>query len=189
MSTRVIAGSAKGIRLKLVPGDRTRPVMDKVKEALFSIIGPDIVGATMLDLFGGTGAIGIEALSRGADDVLFVENNQAAYNTIQENLSQTGLKDQAEVRLVDAFALLKEKPKAPFDYIYIAPPQYKTMWIDAMRALDNNPAWLAPHSVVIVQIDPTEAEDVLFRHMRDYDQRRYGNTLLWFYETMIDDED
>lgn len=186
MSTRVIAGSAKGQRLKLVPGDSTRPVMDKVKEALFSIIGQSIANATFLDLFGGTGAVGIEALSRGAAHTLFVERNKLAYDTIVDNLTATRLQERAEVHLVDAFELLREPPRASFDYIYIAPPQYDGLWLQAMQALDANSEWLQPHTTVIVQIDPTEQEDALFRHLRDYDLRRYGNTLLWFFETMVD---
>lgn len=188
MSSRVIAGSAKGQRLQLVPGDSTRPIMDKVKEALFSILSANIVDATFLDLFGGTGAVGIEALSRGAAHALFVERNKNAYDTIHDNLRATRLVDRAEVRLVDALALLAEQPADEYDYIYIAPPQYDAIWIDALRALDRNPSWLAPHTTVIVQIDPVEQEDVLFRHLRDYDQRRYGNTLLWFFETMVESE-
>lgn len=188
MSSRVIAGTAKGKHLKLVPGDSTRPVMDKVKEALFSILAHDITDTSFLDLFGGTGAVGIEALSRGAAQALFVERNKLAYDTIMNNLKTTRLQKQADVQLIDAFELLQRKPNKPYDYIYIAPPQYDGLWLDTMRTLDENPAWLAPNTIVIVQIDPMEQEDALFRHMRDYDLRRYGNTILWFFETMVEAE-
>lgn len=188
MSSRVIAGSAKGHRLQLVPGDSTRPISDKVKEALFNIINYNIVDSTFLDLFAGTGAVGIEALSRGAKFALFTEYHRLALTTIHENLKQTKLTDKADVRMVDAFDLLKNPPPRKFDYIFIAPPQYKHMWRDALRALDNNPEWLAPDTIIIVQIDPKEHESVLYNHMRDYDQRRYGNTLLWFFETLIEEE-
>lgn len=184
MSTRVIAGTAKGQRLQLVPGDSTRPITDKVKESLFNIINQNILDATLLDLFGGTGAVGIEALSRGADYVLFNEFNRLAVKTIQDNLKSTRLNTRADVQLADALQLLKHKPPRTFDYIFIAPPQYKGLWLDAMRVLDDNPAWLAPHTTVVIQIDPKEHEDVLFRNMRDYDQRQYGNTLLWFFESL-----
>ena len=188
MSTRVIAGTAKGFRLSLVPGDSTRPITDKVKEALFNIIGFDIRDAKFLDLFGGTGAVGIEALSRGAEYALFTEINRNALRTIQENLEHTKLKNHADVRMIDAFELLKNPPPEAFDFIYVAPPQYKGMWLDILKAIDDNPAWLQPHTVVIVQIDPEEQDDVLFHNLRDYDKRRYGRTLLWFFEAIQEGE-
>lgn len=184
MSTRVIAGSAKGRRLQLVPGDSTRPITDKVKESLFNIIGQAVHGASFLDLFGGTGAVGIEALSRGADYALFTELNRNALKTIQQNLNATQLDKRAEARMADAFALLSNPPPKHFDFIYIAPPQYKMMWLKTLRLLDDHPIWLANKPMVIVQIDPKEHEEVLFEHLRDYDKRQYGRTLLWFFETI-----
>ena len=187
MSSRVIAGSARGSRLKLVPGKSTRPVMDRVKESLFNIIGANIVGANFLDLYAGTGAVGIEALSRGAEYALFTEIDRMALKTIHENLAITRLKERAEVRMTDVFDLLKKTPDNEFDYIYIAPPQYKGKWLETMQAIDSNPAWLAPQTIVIVQIDPQEKQDVLFDNLRDYDERRYGRTLLWFFETVSEE--
>lgn len=187
MSSRVIAGSAKGCRLKLVPGDSTRPIMDRVKESLFNIIGTNIVSANFLDLYGGTGAVGIEALSRGADYALFTEIDRIALKTINNNLTITKLKDRADVRLTDVLDMLSKAPDNKFDYIFIAPPQYKGQWLETMRAIDSNPAWLAPQTIIIVQIDPQEKEDVLFDHLRDYDERRYGKTLLWFFEAIVEE--
>lgn len=188
MSTRVIAGSAKGQVLKLVPGDSTRPIMDKVKEALFGIIGQNIVDASFLDLFAGTGAVGIEALSRGASHALFTELNRLALTTIHDNLATTKLKDRAEVRMISALDLLKNAPLRDYDYIYIAPPQYQGIWLKTLEALEANPQWLNSQTTVIVQIDPKEYEKVLFRHLRDYDQRRYGRTMLWFFEAIIEED-
>ncbi len=91
MSHRVIAGKARGRKLKPVPGDSTRPIMDRVKEALFSIIGTDIIDRTMVDIFAGTGAVGIEALSRGAAHVTFLDIEKSAVQTIYENLKTTQL--------------------------------------------------------------------------------------------------
>ncbi|MBC8098975.1 MAG: 16S rRNA (guanine(966)-N(2))-methyltransferase RsmD, partial [Armatimonadetes bacterium] len=156
MPLRVIAGSAKGRRLKLVPGDSTRPVMDRVKEALFSIIGQEIVGAALLDLFAGTGSVGIEALSRGAAHVTFIDLDKTAVTTIYENLKHTRLETNATVRRADALSALKVPPSRAYDFIYIAPPQYKGLWQQAMQILDEHPAWLAPDATVIVQLDPKE---------------------------------
>ncbi|MFN8565107.1 MAG: 16S rRNA (guanine(966)-N(2))-methyltransferase RsmD [Anaerolineae bacterium] len=128
MSIRVIAGTAKGRRLKLVPGDSTRPIMDRVKESLFNIIGRSILDASFLDLFAGTGSVGIEALSRGASYALLTDIDVLAIQTIKDNLKLTGFSDRAAVRKIDAFSLLRQKPDRAYEFIYIAPPQYKAMW-------------------------------------------------------------
>ncbi|MDL1882017.1 16S rRNA (guanine(966)-N(2))-methyltransferase RsmD [Anaerolineae bacterium CFX8] len=180
MSARVISGKAKGRRLKLVPGDSTRPIMDRVKESLFNILG-DVGGTHWLDLFAGTGQVGIEALSRGASSVLFVEIDRLAVRTIQENLEVTKLGERAVIRRADVFHLLRQPPAQPFDYIYVAPPQYRSLWLQTLQALDKNPAWIPPGTVVIVQIDPSEELPVTLAHLEAYDQRRYGKTLLWFF--------
>ena len=130
MPIRVIAGIAKGRKLKLVPGDSTRPIMDRVKEALFNILGMGIRGCTFLDLFAGTGSVGIEALSRGAERVLFIDKDRLAVRTVHENLERTRLADRAEVLRADAFVYLQRQNPEAFEYIYVAPPQYKGMWKD-----------------------------------------------------------
>lgn len=188
MSLRVIAGSAKGKRLKRVPGDSTRPIMDRVKEALFSIIGPHIVGTQFLDLFAGTGSVGIEALSRGANRAVFIDLDRMALRTIHENLQTTKLQDRADVRRMDAFALLKQMPDAAYDYIYIAPPQYKGLWQRTLLTLDENPAWINANTTVIVQIDPDEQAEITLKQLQAVDERRYGKTLLWFFEPTLNDE-
>ncbi len=182
MSLRVIAGKARGKKLKAVPGDSTRPVTDRVKEALFSIIGSDIRSASFLDLFAGTGGVGIEALSRDADFALFVELDRRALRVIHENLAHTGLADRAAVYRRDAFRLLSRPPERHFDFIYIAPPQYKGMWDRSLRALERNGAWRRADTRVIAQIDPKEFDAALrFEYLELEDQRRYGSTMLLFY--------
>lgn len=182
MSHRVIAGIAKGRRLKLVPGDSTRPIMDRVKEALFSIIGRDIIDTNFLDLFAGTGSVGIEALSRGARSATFIDLDRTAVQVVHENLKITQLADKAVVRRTDALNVIRGTPPAvPFEYIYVAPPQYKNLWLDALKVLDANAGWLPEGTEVIVQIDPKERQDVILEHLVEYDQRVYGKTLLWFF--------
>jgi len=180
VSGRVIAGSAKGRKLKLVPGDTTRPIMDRVKEALFSILSRVTLDANFIDLFAGTGAVGIEALSRGAAHCTFVDLAPAAVMTVKENLAVTGLADRATVLKANAFDFLKRPPLAA-DIVYIAPPQYKHLWSEALRALDEAPEWVAEDGLIIVQIDPTEQTAVALKHFAPYDERRYGSTLLWFF--------
>ncbi len=184
---RVIAGIAKGRQLKAVPGDSTRPITDRTKEALFSILGDWIIEARVLDLFGGTGAVGIEALSRGAGHVTFVDKSHHATRTIGENLRLTGLADQAYVKRADAFEFLAQTPPQPFDLIYIAPPQYQEMWLKAIQMLDSRlTEWLLPDGAVIAQIHPVEYQEVSLPNLVLYDQRKYGSTMLCFYERRVE---
>jgi 16S rRNA (guanine966-N2)-methyltransferase len=178
---RVISGAAKGRNLQSVPGDSTRPITDRVKEAVFNIFGADIVDAHFLDLFGGTGGVGIEALSRGAAHAVFIEKNRKAQETIRANLALTKLSDRAEIVRGDAFAYLRNVPQS-FHYIYIAPPQYQRLWIDALQLIDEQPDWLADDGEIVVQIHPKEYEAVALEHFEEIEQRRYSSTLLVFYE-------
>ena len=179
---RVISGTAKGRKLKTVPGDTTRPVTDVVKEALFNILGNDVVDSKWWDVFGGTGAIGIEALSRKAAFIRFTDLNRLPIDIIKENLSNCGFSLLAEVRRGDAFSLLKLPPNSQFEYIYIAPPQYKEMWSEALTILDSNPGWLEETGEIIIQIHPREYKDIRLNYLKKFDERKYGSTLLIFYE-------
>jgi 16S rRNA (guanine966-N2)-methyltransferase len=180
----VIAGTAKGRKLKMVPGEGTRPIADKVKESLFNILGSDIEEARVLDLFAGTGGVGLEALSRGAAKAVFVESSRLAVNVIQDNLRATGLFNRASVVRSDVFVYLRNDPRAGlgFDYIHVAPPQYQTLWADALKALDARPAWVNPDGVVVAQIHPVEFEKLKLENLTLVDERKYGSTLLCFYE-------
>jgi 16S rRNA (guanine966-N2)-methyltransferase len=177
---RVIGGTAKGRPLKSVPGDSTRPILDRIKTSLFDILRPKLAGVSMLDLFGGTGAVGIEALSQGASHCVFLDVNARAVATIKENLTTCGFAGQAEVRHTDAFIYLKNSQRS-FDLIYVAPPQYKGIWIEALRTLAERPHLLAPGGKIIVQIDPKEYEVLELATLREESQRSYGNTVLVFW--------
>lgn len=179
---RIISGKAKGMRLQGVPGNITRPITDRVKEALFNILGPDVESASLLDLFAGTGSVGIEALSRGASFVHFNDIHRLAIATIRANLEHTRLGDRAKITQQDAFTLISTQPPQSFDYIFIAPPQYKNLWKETLFKLDQNINWLADDGWVIVQIDPVEYEKLSLSHLNEFDQRRYGSTLLLFFE-------
>ena len=185
MSIRVISGSAKGRKLKLVPGDTTRPIMDRVKENLFNILGDWVLESRWLDLFAGTGSVGIEALSRGASYCMFVDMSQAAISTVKENLTLTRLAEHAVIRRADAIKMLQTKPTDAerVEAIFVAPPQYKSIWANALRTIDGNISWLLDEGVVVVQIDPREFSEVALKNLTLFDQRTYGNSMLCFYET------
>lgn len=181
MSLRVISGLARGRKLKSVPGDTTRPITDRVKEALFNILAGDVVDSTWWDLFAGTGAVGIEALSRGASWVRFSDLNRAPIETIQWNLDYCKFTERAEIRRGDAFSMLRIQPDKNFEFIYIAPPQYKEMWSRALLMLDENPGWLTDTGWAIVQMAPQEYQTIAFSNLEELEQRKYGSTLLVFY--------
>ncbi|MBN1876879.1 MAG: 16S rRNA (guanine(966)-N(2))-methyltransferase RsmD [Anaerolineae bacterium] len=177
---RVIAGKAKGRKLRSVPGPGTRPITDRAKSGLFSILDKDILNANFLDLFAGTGQVGIEALSRGATTAVFVEQSQAALRTIYQNLSDTNLTEGTQVIRQDVFRYLTT-PSRPFDYIYVAPPQYRNLWSKTLWVLDTQPGWLAEDGWVIAQIHPTEYETLNLQNLELFDQRKYGSVMLCFY--------
>ncbi len=189
MPIRVISGTAKGRKLKMVPGNSTRPITDRVKEALFNILGAGIPGCSLLDLFAGTGSVGIEALSRGAERVLLIDTDRLAIRTINENLEHTRLTERAEVLRTDAFVYLQRPKPEAFEYIYVAPPQYHGMWKETLLALDANPDHIQPDGIVVVQIDPSEDEEFALTVLERYDERIYGKTKLIFFERVIAEED
>ncbi len=182
MSLRVISGSAKGRILKSIPGDMTRPITDRVKESLFDILSTDVVDSNWWDIFAGTGAVGIEALSRGAAFCRFTDLNRAPVDIIKFNLMATRLASRAEAKRADAFPMLATHPDRRFHYIYIAPPQYQELWSRALTELDRNLGWLEEDGWAIVQIHPKEYKSLGLNTLTEFDQRKYGSTLLVFYE-------
>ncbi|MCR5793091.1 MAG: 16S rRNA (guanine(966)-N(2))-methyltransferase RsmD [Lachnospiraceae bacterium] len=121
---RVIAGEARRIQLKTPVGNHTRPTTDRIKETLFNILSPHLADAVFLDLFSGSGGIGIEAISRGAKKAVFVENNKEALSCIKDNLSRTHFTDRANVLSMDCFGALKVLAGRDdvFDVIFMDPP-------------------------------------------------------------------
>jgi 16S rRNA (guanine(966)-N(2))-methyltransferase RsmD len=188
---RVVAGSARGKQLHVVPGHGTRPILDRVKTALFDVLRPRLSGMTMLDLFAGSGSVGIEALSQGAAHCTFIDLGYKAVATIKKNLAITELADCAEVRHANALDYLRAT-RETFDLIYVAPPQYKDLWVEAMQRIAERPGLLRSPSgesseddeagLAIVQIDPREYRALDLGAIRETRQKRYGNTLLVFFE-------
>src|SRR5579859_2656434 len=191
---RVVTGEAKGRKLKAPKTAGTRPIIDRVKTALFDILSTRVEEARFLDLFAGTGGVGIEALSRGAAHATFIEMNYSVLKLVRENLKITGLGDRAETIGADAFKFLQanaapantQKQKREYDIIYVAPPQYHEMAARALALLDTSPL-LAAGGLVIVQIHPKERSGVAavpLARLTLSDERKYGSTLLMFYETV-----
>jgi 16S rRNA (guanine966-N2)-methyltransferase len=187
---RVIAGSAKGTRLR-APGPGTRPLADRVKQTLFAIVEPDIAGAAVLDLFAGSGAAGIEALSRGAASATFVENDAGAVATIRANAQAAAVADRAEIVRDDVVRWLgRGGLDRRFDVVVVDPPYAETeLLAQTLVALGGPAAPLAEDARVVAKHfwrdRPAERVGMLAAE-RD---RRFGETSLTFYRrTEADDE-
>jgi 16S rRNA (guanine966-N2)-methyltransferase len=174
---RVIAGMYGGRRLTAPAGARTRPTSDRVREALFSILAARVDGARVLDLFAGSGALGIEALSRGAESALFVDDAPAAIRAIRANLEALGI--DAGVRRADALRYLGAAPGsgAQYDLVFLDPP-YRLADTLAGRLSEALPAVLAPGAVAVAESDRRAP---LALDLPLLDERRYGDTLIRIY--------
>ncbi len=176
---RVITGKARGVSLKTPEGLTTRPTTDRVKEALFSIIQFEIPGAAVLDLFGGTGQLGIEALSRGAKSAVFVDAGEAACRLIRENLKRTRLEGEAKVVRSDYLAYLK-RCREKFNIIFLDPPYAEVFLENALKCITEIDI-LQTGGIIVAERPlgkelPWEFEGYV--RSRDY---KYGNTLLTLY--------
>jgi len=146
---RVIAGTAKSIPLKTLDGSATRPTTDRVKESVFSALQFDIEGASVLDLFAGSGQLGIEALSRGAKKAFFIDASPAAVKIVKENLKKTRLDSQASVFCSDSLSYLKNC-REQFDIIFLDPPYAGTLLAEAIRSI-NSFDILAPDGIIVAE--------------------------------------
>ncbi len=170
---RVIAGTARSLPLKTVPGLSTRPTTDRIKETLFNILQPMLSGCRFLDLYAGSGAIGIEALSRGAAAAVFIEKNAAAVRCIEENLAFTKLKDQAEVLRTDTvlgISSLESRKSEPFDIIFMDPPYETGEELRTLRKLADSPLLRESSLIVIeesIRFDPASFSELPFAVIRD----------------------
>lgn len=149
---RVIAGTARSLTLKTLPSDATRPTTDKIKETLFNMIHYDVSDSVFLDLFSGSGAIGIEALSRGADKCFFVEQNPKAVSCINENLKFTRLIDKASVYKTDVLSFIEtfNLEDKTLDFIFMDPPYNKGLEEKALRLLSNK-SYVDEDTIIIVE--------------------------------------
>ena len=158
---RVIAGKARRLQLITAPGDETRPTTDRIKETLFNMLAPDIPGSVFLDLFAGSGGIGIEALSRGAKHAVFVEHNRRAAECIRKNLATTRLADESELIVSDADRAIRMlQGKQRFDIVFMDPPYGHLL----EKQILEDPAFvsvLAPQALIIVEASLDTSFDYL----------------------------
>ena len=188
---RVIAGQAKGTKLTSTKGSQVRPTLDQVKETLFNILGHDLSGEYFLDLFGGSGAIGIEALSRGAEKVVWVENNRQSHDLIHANLEKCRFKNNDESKsscfdweLLKMGALqalpILEKKSFKFDVIYIDPPFAENLYEKCLIDLSKSQL-LKEEALVVVEHHNKNVLQEIYGKLLLNDQRQSGETSLSFY--------
>ncbi len=147
---RVIAGTRRSLPLKTISGDATRPTADKYKETLFNCLQNDVPGARFLDLFAGSGAIGIEALSRGAKHAVFVENGRESLQCIKENIAFTKFQNEADILRIDAVSYVRNIQKVDFDIIFIDPPYGKELEKSVLIIL-NEKEFINPDYKIVVE--------------------------------------
>ncbi|WP_281975624.1 16S rRNA (guanine(966)-N(2))-methyltransferase RsmD [Halobacillus litoralis] len=175
---RVIAGDFKGRQLMSVPTHKTRPTTDKVKEAVFHVIGPYFEGGKALDLFAGSGGLGIEALSRGAESCIFVDQQPKAIQTIYDNIKKLDIEERVEVFKTDAMRAIKAagKRELTFDYIFLDPPYNKFSYKDLMEALLENDL-IAESATIVCEHDASEEIPEEVGHLKRLKTDYYGSNI------------
>ncbi len=148
---RIIAGSARSLPLKTIEGMDTRPTTDRIKETLFNMLNPFLAGCEFLDLFSGSGQIGLEAISRGAKHAVFVENNKKAVNCIESNVAFTRFTEQSTVMHMDAISAIRRmEGKHVFDIVFMDPPYKKGLEEEVLRTLSDS-SIINEDTIIIVE--------------------------------------
>lgn len=180
MSLRITGGILRSRSLQSPPDRATRPTAARIREAVFSIVGQDLQGCAVLDLFAGAGTLGVEAASRGAGPILFVENSAAHGRLIQENAAL--IDDLAEWRLLRADALNLRPPlqEAPFDLVFLDPPYGRGLAVRALERLGEG-TLLADDALVVVEVEKREELPTVAGCLEQEQRRRYGGTDIALY--------
>jgi len=182
---RVISGVCRGRRLKAPRGMATRPTADRVKEAVFNVLAQQVRGSRVLDVFAGTGALGIEALSRGADEAVFIDNNRAAWQALQDNLQSSGLWEQSSVFYGD-FAKVLPRLTGGFDIIFLDPP-YNQGLVAPAAMLVVAGRLLRADGVLVLETNSGQRELPDIRQLKLLKESNYGDTAVIYYEIVQED--
>ncbi len=181
MDMRITGGSRKGFVLESPKGRDIRPSSDHIRQVIFNIIGHDLSKKKVLDLFSGTGILGIEALSRGAEQVCFVDNSSNALKLVIKNLQITGFKNKAHVVKRDLTKKNSFRLKGKFDIVFIDPPYDKSLLKKTLEIMPVN-MLLQDNAIIIGRSSKRESLPSYVNQMRLLDMREYGDTRLWIYK-------
>ncbi len=180
---RIISGKCKGRKLKSVPGNTTRPTTDKIKERIFNIVGPYFTGGIGLDLFAGSGGLGLEALSRGLDQMIFVDRDKQSFQTIKFNITQCEMEDRSEVYRNDAERALKALVKRGiiFDYIFLDPPYKKKTFTNLLEMIEQGCLLTKLGTIICEHSSDIQLPDQLGK-LKQIRSGHYGTSRLTFYQ-------
>lgn len=178
---RIISGTARGTKLYTLEGQATRPTLDRVREALFNIIQSEIPNSIFLDLFSGSGAIGLEAASRGTKKVILCDKSKEAIKIINKNIEKTHLKEKVEVYNLDYEILLNKKIKEKIDVVYIDPPYDSDFAVKSIELIINKKL-VNENSTIIIETDDEKRilEKLEKIQIEITDKRKYGRAILIF---------
>lgn len=183
---RVISGEAKGHKLKTLKSNLTRPTSDKVKESIFNIIAPVIFDKDVLDLFAGTGSIGIEALSRGARSAVFVDKSRECHQIIKDNLSHTKFTERSEIYVMDVCSALSKLSQKgdKFDIIFLDPPYGKDLVNETLACIAGSDI-LKQDTLIMAEHDVDDAVTECEGTLKIFRQQKYGDTIISFYRQEV----
>lgn len=179
---RIISGKVRGLKLNAPKNDDVRPTTDRVKESLFNIINGHMIDSNVLDLFAGTGSLGIECLSRGASKCVFVDINKSSLDIVKSNIKKARLETESEVMNLDcktAIDKLKIRNEK-FDLIFMDPPYYEKLFVSSLQKISDSKI-LSEDGLVVVEHDTVEKIPDSVGELRKEKSRKYGNTTLTFY--------
>ncbi|MBO5179782.1 MAG: 16S rRNA (guanine(966)-N(2))-methyltransferase RsmD [Clostridia bacterium] len=177
---RVVAGKARGTQIKSIESNDTRPTKDMVKEALFSILYNKVEDSVFLDLFAGSGAIGIEALSRGAEKAYFSDKNLECIKVIKANIEKTHFEQESVVLNGDFKSIVEKLKNIKFDIIFIDPPYNKGLGVEAIELLSDN-QMLSDDGIIVYETDEIEIVPDNIKEYERYNYKKYGRNILNFY--------
>lgn len=178
---RVIAGTRKGLRLISPKGVETRPTEDRIKENIFNLMGQSFYGAKVLDLFSGTGSIGIEFLSREASEVYFVDNSRSSIEVINENIKKTHFENEAKVLKMNAKSAIEKLQDKKFDYIYLDPPfDNKKLYINSIKEILEKDILEEDGYIIIEQVKDLDVD--FSEYLSNVKFKNYGSTSIGIWE-------
>ena len=189
MSLRVISGKARGLKLDTPKNQDVRPTTDRVKESLFNMINSYIMDSNILDLFAGTGSLGIECLSRGAKNCVFVDKSKDSINIVRSNVKKARVENESTILNVDFKDAVKRlsTQNQKFDVIFMDPPYYENMFIECLKSIDKFNL-LDEDGIIVVEHDTKDLFEDSIGRLNKSREKKYGNTTLTFYKLEDQDE-
>ncbi len=189
MSLRVISGKARGLKLDTPKNQDVRPTTDRVKESLFNMINSYIMDSNILDLFAGTGSLGIECLSRGAKNCVFVDKSKDSINIVRSNVKKARVENESTILNVDFKDAVKRlsTQNQKFDVIFMDPPYYENMFIECLKSIDKFNL-LDEDGIIVVEHDTKDLFEDSIGRLNKSREKKYGNTTLTFYKLEEQDE-